>query len=92
MSKSNSFLIVFSSIIISFFTSLSGEIDGGMGGLVNFFSPVFSGILSLLLLFILWGIPKSKCGKITLTALISIYNLHVGIFLHYDWPSPFLIY
>ncbi len=92
MSKSDAFLIIFSSIIASFFISLSGNIDGGMGGLVNLFSPIFSGLLSLLMFLILWSIPKTKSGKIILTALIGIYNLHVGIFLHYDWPSPILIY
>lgn len=92
MSKSDAFLIIFSSIIASFFISLSGDTGEGMGGLVNLFYPVFSGLLSLLMFIILWGIPKTKSGKIILTALIGIYNLHVGIFLHYDWPSPILIY
>jgi len=91
MKPGNAILIIICSVFISFLVAVSADIPGGMGGLANFFIPLFSGFFSLIMFLILWVIPKTPRGKIILTVLICLYNLHAGFFIRYDWPSPFLI-
>jgi len=79
--------------IISFFLSLSGDINFlGLGGVYNLILPPFLGIAGTLIFLLTCWASKNEKVRITIIVLVSSYLIYSGIFFHFKsgyLPIPF---
>lgn len=89
MTRTSGVLLLCASAFISFLLSISSEIDGGMGGLVNIFSPIFAGVLAIIFFLIFFGVSEKRNWRVWLLIILCTYNIYVGMALRLDndnWP------
>lgn len=85
--------LILISALVSFFLSTSVDMSYyEMGGLYNYFFPAAIGLLTILLFLGSTFIFKKQIIVEILLALCCLYNLYIGVALHFEkenWPFVF---
>ena len=78
------------SAFISFVLSISADMGHAeLGALANFVWPPFIGLLTIFLFLCVTWITKNERYRITAIAILSLYNIYVGLALYMEkdyWP------
>ncbi len=90
MSRITGIMIICTSAFISFLLAITVDMSTyELGGLINFFWPPFIGLASILFFLICCWKIKTPKARIVIVALLSIYNIYIGLSLHLEkdyWP------
>lgn len=93
MSRVSGTSIIFFFCVFASILSVTADMEGmELGALFNLVIPPMVGAISLIILFLVWWLTKSKIYRILTVVVCSLYLLYVGYIFHYFpgyMPFPF---
>jgi hypothetical protein len=86
---------IFLSIVISVILAITVDTsENSLGGIVHYFWPPIAGTITMILFLIVVWITKHPSYRVLAIVLLCMYNLYVGLALHFereDWPLAIIL-